>query len=81
MNKIAIRGCKQHPQNIIKFLESLGGINKHPFHGDADTQYYYIDSGNIICYNDKHTIIRNGYKCYNSVEEYKKSLIINYTDI
>lgn len=50
MKKIAINGSfnPNEQKEIIKILESLGGINTHRYIGDSTNYYYYIDCNNTI---------------------------------
>lgn len=43
-----IKGDKKRGQEVINYLESLGGNNEFRFTGTAYC-YYYIDEGNTIC--------------------------------
>ena len=50
MKKIAIKGSfnPNEQKEIIKILESLGGINTHHYIGDSTNYYYYINCDNTI---------------------------------
>lgn len=55
MKKIAISGslnCNEQ-REIIKILESLGGINIHRYFGTSTNGYYYIDCDNTIMLETK----------------------------
>lgn len=43
INRIYIHGNDYRNKDIIKVLESLGGINRDNFDGDNSDRYYYID--------------------------------------
>lgn len=45
---IAIKGSKSNPQQVIKRLKDLGGINFYNHKGNDDSAYYYIDHENRI---------------------------------
>ena len=42
MKKVCIRGNKENPERVIRFLESLGGLNRY-LECDVDYNFYYID--------------------------------------
>lgn len=67
--QIAIQGHPTKNNNVIKILESLGGINIQSYKGDAPDLYYYIDNNYIDCELDKH--IPQEYKKY-TLEEYER---------
>lgn len=48
MKKIAIQGHSTRGNDIIKTLESLGGINTHLYKGNSTNTYYYINDANQI---------------------------------
>lgn len=51
---LCIKGSIEHDATVIKFLESLGGVNdRFMFEGTNDSTYYYIDR-NMNIVNDKH---------------------------
>ena len=54
MKKIAIK-CKspEHGKQIIQYLESIGGNNKHNANGSNTNAYYYLISENYIWQNMK----------------------------
>ena len=73
MKKIAIKGNFARGEEIIKILESLGGINKLHLKGDQFAGYYYIENDNSI--NCKfHSYIFNEYDCY-TLEEYEQKFL------
>ena len=43
VNRIYIQGNDYRNKEIIRVLESLGGINRDNFNGDNSDRYYYID--------------------------------------
>lgn len=42
-NEVCIRGDVNNGKNVIKELESRGGINHHNYFGDVNGQLYFID--------------------------------------
>lgn len=71
MNKIAIQGHITRGNDVIKILESLGGINGKGYTGYDPCFYYYINIKNFIdCAPDEH--LPQGYKKYN-LEEYEQT--------
>lgn len=70
MKKIAIQGHFTKSKDIIKILESLGGINIQGYIGHATSMYYYVnDKNHIEC--DTITNLPREYKKY-TLEEYKQ---------
>ena len=80
--KIAIKGGDSYnDRKIIKFLESLGGINSSDLSGTYNFAYYYINKENII---DHSTTFPKGYTEIISLKDYQEQIIkktINYSDI
>lgn len=71
-------------KNLIKFLESQGGINSQRFQGESNYVYYYIDPvTNIIQCIYPHDITNNPKKyCLCSIKQYQKvKQLINYQEI
>lgn len=69
--KIAIRGNYIRDNNVIKTLESMGGINKSFFNGCNPYAYYYIDENNFIDKKHINDINTQQYKLY-TLEEFEK---------
>lgn len=70
MKKISIQGHPTKGHDIIKILESLGGINSRGYTGYDHCFYYYINTRNYIdCDIDEN--LPQGYKKY-TLEEYKQ---------
>ena len=52
MKKIAIKVLNAgHGNEVIKYLKSIGGINRYRLQGCSENYFYYIDSDNDIEYN------------------------------
>ena len=86
MKKIAIQGHLTRGADVIKILESLGGINFHAFIGNDLNMYYYIDNKNHINCNallflDKmyKTFILEEYKQKYTNMENKRNIQIDLT--
>lgn len=86
MEKIAIQGHVTRGNDVIKILESLGGINFHAFIGNDPNMYYYIDNKNHINCNallflDKmyKTFILEEYKQKYTNMENKRNIQIDLT--
>ena len=73
MKKIAIQGHLTRSEDVIKILESLGGINFHAFIGNDPNMYYYIDNKNHINCNAL-LFLDKMYKTF-ILEEYKQKYI------
>lgn len=65
--KIAIQGHPTRGKEVIKILESLGGINKYNYYGNSSKAYYEIHGDLIQCMNTKS----DDYKYY-TLEEFEK---------
>lgn len=75
MEKIAIKGHSTKSKDIIKILESLGGINIQGYIGHATSMYYYVnDKNHIDC--DTITNLLREYKKY-TLEEYEQKFLNN----
>lgn len=75
MKKIAIQGHFYKSKDIIKILESLGGINIQGYSGHATSMYYYVNNENHIeC--DTITNLPREYKKY-TLKEYEQTLLNN----
>lgn len=70
MKKIAIQGHITRGNDVIKILESLGGINKGNLSGEAFKAYYYLDDDNDICCR-RRSFIPCEYTYY-TLEEYEQ---------
>lgn len=71
--KIAIKGHPTRGKEVIKILESLGGINRCPLNGDSTNTYYYIDDDEnrvIHCHNMRY--VMEYCKTY-TLEEFEKA--------
>ena len=69
--QITIQGHPTRNNDLIKILESLGGINGKDYLGNDTHFYYYINTKNFIdCEPDGH--LPQGYKKYN-LEEYEQT--------
>ena len=53
MRALAINGSDRNGTQVIEFLESLGGQNKHSERGNCIYCFYYINAHNEICSADK----------------------------
>ncbi len=54
MKKVAIKVLNiKHGKEVIKYLESIGGVNELNLQGANSHFFYYIDDENIIHYCDK----------------------------
>lgn len=71
MKKIAIQGHITRGNDVIKILESLGGINKLGLEGTKLTGYYYIENNYRI--NCTFLSCIKEYTCY-TLEEYEQKL-------
>lgn len=69
--KIAIQGHPTRCNNVIKILESIGGINKLYFDGSIQCAYYYVDKNNYIDIEYINDINTHQYKLY-TLEEFEK---------
>ena len=70
MKKIAIQGHLTRGKDVIKILESLGGINKLGLEGFKPAGFYYIEDNNYInCKSYYH--IMNKYTGY-TLEQYEQ---------
>jgi hypothetical protein len=71
MKKIAINGSfnPNEQKEIIKILESLGGINTHRYIGDCSGAYYFIDFDNVIEW--KRTLSTQEYELL-TLKQYKE---------
>lgn len=75
MYNIAIQGHFYKSKDIIKILESLGGINIQGYNGHATSMYYYVnDKNHIEC--DTITNLPQEYKKY-TFEEYEQTFLNN----
>lgn len=75
MKKIAIQGHFYKSKDIIKILESLGGINIQGYIGHATSMYYYVNNKNHIeC--DTITNLPREYKKY-TLKEYEQTFLNN----
>lgn len=74
MEKIAIQGTPERGKDVIKTLESLGGINIKDYNGKS-IMYYYVNDKNHI---DGDTIanLPQEYKKY-TLKEYEQTLLNN----
>lgn len=70
MKKIAIQGHQARGKDVIKILESLGGINKLNLEGNKSTGYYYLNRNNDI-WCDYYFCVFKEYTCY-TLEEYEQ---------
>ena len=79
--KIAIQGHISRGKEVIKILESLGGVNKYPLTGRETTSYYYInyDFYNIINCHDIEYV--NKYCKKYTLEEFEKEFPFKIGDI
>ena len=67
---IAIKGHLKRGKEVIRILESLGGINNAFFKG-TENVWYFIDSDGRILNDYKFVFTRNGFKTY-TLEEFEK---------
>lgn len=72
MKKIAIKGHLTRGEDVIKILESLGGINKLNLEGYKCTGYYYIENNCRI--NCTFLSCLQEYTCY-TLEEYEQTFL------
>ena len=68
--KIAIKGHESRGKEVIRILESLGGVNRRHLDGDAILYYYidYYDDKTIHCHNDIYVKYCKKY----TLEEFEK---------
>lgn len=71
---IAIQGDLDRGNDIIKYLELLGGENVNCFHGNSTGGYYFIGSGNSIGVTFSKDI--DGYE-FLTVEDFEQKYIFN----
>ena len=77
--KTGLSVTKEEGNKNIKFLESLGGVNKVHFEGILCDKYYFIDENNIIRHSTK---LPKDYVEIISINNYKNiRKSINYQDI
>lgn len=71
MKKIAIKSSpdSKEKKEIIKILESLGGMNIHHYSGNCTNAYYYINYDNVITW--KNTLSSQEYELL-TLKEYKE---------
>jgi hypothetical protein len=72
MEKIAIKGHLTRDEDVIKILESLGGINKLNLEGYKCTGYYYIENNCRINCTFLSCLLE--YTCY-TLEEYEHKFL------
>lgn len=74
--KIAIKNRDlSKDSEIIKLFESLGGKNKNNYNGCNHSDYYFINDLGIISVFTESYVIKNGYTCFDSINEYMRSTI------
>lgn len=78
MKKIAIKGRldSNEQKEIIKILESLGGMNTHHYRGNCINAYYYINYDNVITW--KNTLSSQEYELL-TLKEYKEKYMNSET--
>lgn len=75
MNKIAIQGHSIRGLDVIKILESLGGINSWCLEGSNLDTFYWINAYNYIR-GTPHYKLPEKYLCY-TLEEYEQQILNN----
>ena len=81
MKNIAIKGdgTLTTGRKIISLFTSLGAYNNE-FRDGSSIHYYYINKDNNITYNSSYSLSEIKI-IYESIEDYYKNQIINYSDI
>jgi hypothetical protein len=74
--KVAIKNIDtSRDSEIIQIFESLGGENTDKLIGCNHNYYYYINILGKISISDKKYLIKNEYVCFDSIDEYVRSII------
>ena len=80
--KITIQGHPTRGKEVIKILESFGGVNRYALNGNSVSSYYYINYNyynNLIhCHSDKY--VDEYYKKY-TLEEFEKEFPFKIGDM